>query len=117
MTQEIQELLNKIYNDFSIEKFGLKKESRIFLDKLLLNNEHLKKFFELESDEYVFKFINIIYLDLIEIRSKINGIKKVAKNSREFEILFIKYFGHNLENLEQEKKEKLKEFIEKEYNN
>ncbi len=117
MTQEIQELLNEIYNEFDIEKFGLKKESRIFLDRLLLNNEYLKEFFELESDEYIFKFINIIYLDLVEIKNKINEIKEVAKNSREFEILFIKYFGHNLKNLEQEKKSKLKEFIEKEYNN
>ena len=117
MTQEIQELLNKIYNDFSIEKFGLKKESRIFLDKILLNNKYLQDFFEFESDENIFEFINIIYLDLIEIKNKINEIKEIARNSKEFEILFIKYFGHNLENLEQEKKDKLKEFIEKEYNN
>jgi len=117
MTQEIQDLLNKIYNDFNIEKFGLKKESRIFLDKIFLNNNYINKFFESESDEDVFEFINMIYLDLVEIKSKINGIKEIARNSREFEILFIKYFGHNLENLEQEKKNKLKEFIEKEYNN
>lgn len=115
-TLEIKDLLVKI-DDLKIEKFGLKKESRIFLDKLLLNSKYLQEFFEFESDEDALKFINTIYLDLIEIRNKINEIKEMARDSREFEILFIKYFGHNLENLEQEKRNKLKEFIEKEYNN
>ena len=116
MDKEINETLNKIHNDFNIEKFGLNENIRVFLDKLCLDNNYLKYFFEDETNEEIFQFINIIYLDLIEIKNKIKEIKEIAKNSRDFEILFIKYFGHNLENLEQEKKIKLKEFIEKEYN-
>ncbi len=52
---------------------------------------------------------------MIEIKNKINEIKETARDNIEFEILFIKYFGHNLENLEQEKKNKLKEFIENKF--
>ena len=51
MDKEINETLNKIHNDFNIEKFGLNENIRVFLDKLCLDNNYLKYFFEDETNE------------------------------------------------------------------
>lgn len=115
---KIKEILNNIDN-IKIGKFNLKKESRIFLKKLLLNENFLKNFISKNGEDLVLKFLNYIYNLLIDTEENIKNIKNYSNTTEcDSEVIKIinEYFNEDLNILEEKKENVLSEFIEKEMN-
>ena len=113
MDGKIYDLLKKI-DDFKIEKFGLDKENRILLKRLLLDESFLNKFIEKISFDGVVNFLTNIYNALLSISTSINDIKLNSKSDEKLKEIIESSFGDDLERIEHERESALDGFIKKE---
>lgn len=118
MDGKIYDLLMKI-DDFKIEKFGLYKENRILLKRLLLDENFLNKFIEKIGFDGTINFLIDIYNSLLLISNSINDIKLNSKSNEKLKEIIESSFGDDLEKIEHERESVLDGFIKKEieYNN
>lgn len=116
MDGKIYDLLKKI-DDFKIEKFGLDKENRILLKRLLLDENFLNEFIKKISYDKVTDFLNNVYNSLFSISSSINDIKLNSKSDDKLKEIIESSFGDDLERIEHEREAALNGFIKKEIEN
>lgn len=113
MDGKIYDLLKKI-DDFKIEKFGLDKENRILLKRLLLDENFLNEFIKKISFDGVVDFLTNIYNALFSISASINDIKLNSKSDERLKEIIESSFDDDLEKIEHERESALNGFIKKE---
>jgi len=113
MDGKIYDLLKKI-DDFKIEKFGLDKENRILLKRLLLDEDFLNEFIKKISFDGVVDFLTNIYNALFSISTSINDIKLNSKSDEKLKEIIESSFDDDLERIEHERESALDGFIKKE---
>lgn len=113
MDGRIYDLLKKI-DEFKIEKFGLSKENRILLKKMLINEDFLNEFIKKVGNDGVVNFLNNIYNSLKFIGDSIINIKVNSESSEEIKDIINSTFGDDLEKIEQDREDVLNSFVKKE---
>jgi len=111
MDGKIYDLLKKI-DDFTIAKFGLEKDQRIFLKKLLLDEKFLNLIIEKNGGNDNFsKSLEEVYSILNSVNNDVNKIKEISGNNEELRNITNQYFGKELEEIEEKKDDLLDEII------
>ncbi len=113
MDGKIYDLLRKI-DDFKIEKFGLDKENRILLKRLLLDEDFLNNFINKIGFDNVINFLTNINNSLTLISNSINDIKLNSRSNDKMKEIVDSSFGDDLEKIEYERENVLNGFIKKE---
>lgn len=111
MTGEIYSVLKKI-DSLIVEKFGLSKEVRIFLKKLLLDNNFLD--LEIQKQGGVDNFcliLNDIYSKLLIINTKLEKIKDFSINNDSIKEILEKYFGEEFKEMEKRKENAINDYV------
>ncbi len=115
MDGKIYDLLKKI-DDIKIAKFGLSKENRIFLKKLLINQYYLDDFIRSYGIDGAVSFLNGIFEDLTTISNTINNLKQksLAENDEDIKKSIDVLFSDETNDLEKEREEKIELFLKQE---
>ena len=115
MDGKIYDLLKKI-DDIKIAKFGLSKENRIFLKKLLINQYYLDDFVRSYGVDGAVSFLNGIFEDLTTISNTINNLKQksLAENDEDIKKSIDVLFSDETNDLEKEREEKIELFLKQE---
>ena len=113
MDGRIYDILNKI-DSLKIEKFGLSKDNRIYLKKLLIDedflNEQIKKYGNVDSFYLILSKIYELFTDLGNDFSKLS---KKSENSNEVSDINKKLIKE-IELIEDQKERVLNEYVSKE---
>lgn len=111
MDGKIYDLLKKI-DGFTIAKFGLEKDQRVFLKKLLLDEKFLDLTVEKNSgNDNFYKLLEEVYFMLNNVNNDINKIKEISEKNEELKNVTDQYFGKELEEIEEKRDDLLDKFI------
>lgn len=111
MDGKIYDLLKKI-DGFTIAKFGLEKDQRVFLKKLLLDENFLNLIIEKNGgNDNFYKSLEDIYNILNNVNNDINKIKEISENNEELKKITDRYFGEELKEIEKKRDDLLDKFI------
>lgn len=113
MDGKIYDLLKKI-DEIDIAKFALNKENRIFLKRLLIDEDFLSDFINKRGLQDSIEFFNIIYEKLYFIKLNIEKIKQENINNKDVSSFVNGIFGDELEKIEHEKEKLIIEFLNRE---
>ncbi len=108
MDGKIYDLLKKI-DGFTIAKFGLSKDDRIFLKQLLLDESYLNDFIEIYGIDKVNEFLVNIYNDLCNINLNIDKLNRESDDNIQKHLNAL--FSKEINDLEKEKEEKIELLI------
>lgn len=108
MDGKIYDLLKKI-DGFTIAKFGLSKDDRIFLKQLLLDESYLNDFIEIYDIDKVNEFLVNIYNDLCNINLNIDKLNRESDDNIQKHLNAL--FSKEINDLEKEKEEKIELLI------
>lgn len=108
MDGKIYDLLKKI-DGFTIAKFGLSKDDRIFLKQLLLDESYLNDFIEIHGIDKVNEFLVNIYNDLCNINLNIDKLNRESDDNIQKHLNAL--FSKEINDLEKEKEEKIELLI------
>lgn len=113
MDGKIYDLLKKI-DDFKIEKFGLSKDNRILLKKLLISDSFSNDFVLKLGSEKVIDFLQGVYNSLASIKDSIIDLKSKSQEIDEVKQVISSNFGDDLESVERDRELALETFIRQE---
>ncbi len=104
--EKIEELYLLIENikSFKLEKFGLDKNNRIYIEKICNNKEFLDKLINKINIDNLIIFLDIVLIDLQTIHNKLENIINIDNEK-------IKQLITDLESKELEKEEVLNKYI------
>lgn len=108
MDGKIYDLLKKI-DGFTIAKFGLSKDDRIFLKQLLLDESYLNDFIEIYGIDKVNEFLVNIYNDLCNINLNIDKLNRESDDNIQKHLNAL--FSKEINDLKKEKEEKIELLI------
>ncbi len=113
MDGKIYNLLKKI-DDIGVIKFGLEKNNRIYLKKLLLDEDFLNENIQKNGGiDVFFNILNNVYQDIFNAKNDLENIKKIS-DSPEFKTFINQYFGKELEDFEKSRESVVTSFVKKE---
>lgn len=113
MDGKIYDLLKKI-DDIGVIKFGLEKNNRIYLKKLLLDEDFLNENIQKNGGiDVFFNILNNVYQDIFNAKNDLENIKKIS-DSPEFKTFINQYFGKELEDFEKSRESVVTSFVKKE---
>lgn len=116
MDGKIYDLLKKI-DEVGIIKFGLEKDHRIYLKRLLLDEDFLNENIKNNGGiDLFFEKLNAVYSDLNAAKDDLDKIKKISDNP-EFKEIIDQYFGKELENIENARENVIAGFVKKNIEN
>lgn len=102
--QDIQLLIENI-KSFKLEKFGLTKNNRIYIEKICNSKEFLENIINSSNIDNLYNFLSIVFIDLQTIHNKLEKIIDIDNEK-------IKNLIKELENKEIEKEEILNKYIQ-----
>lgn len=104
--EKIEELYLLIENikSFKLEKFGLDKNNRIYIEKICNNKEFLDKLINKINIDNLIIFLDIVLIDLQTIHNKLENIINIDNEK-------IKQLITDLESKELKKEEVLNKYI------
>lgn len=112
--EKIKLVLKEIDN-LKIEKFELSREGRIFLKRLLVDEEFLIIEINKTEENLFLEKIENIYQKLLNIKNNFDGIKSIAdnSNSKDLENIVDKYIFKDLNEIEKEKDDLINKLLTK----
>lgn len=116
MNGKVYDLLRKI-NDLKIEKFGVQRENRMFLKRLLLDDEFLDEFIQKSGgEEVVIQFLDEIYNNLKNIGDNLNELVEMCDKKDELKEILGSDIRSGIKEVEEKKDVLLDRLIKTEIN-
>ncbi len=116
MNGKVYDLLRKI-NDLKIEKFGVQRENRMFLKRLLLDDEFLDDFIQKSGgEEVVIQFLDEVYNNLKNIGDNLNELVEMCDKKDELKEILGSDIRSGIKEVEEKKDVLLDRLIKTEIN-
>ncbi len=116
MNGKVYDLLRKI-NDLKIEKFGVQRENRMFLKRLLLDDEFLDDFIQKSGgEEVVIQFLDEVYNNLKNIGDNLNELVEMCDKKDELKEILGSDIRSGIQEVEEKKDVLLDKLIKTEIN-